>query len=539
MKAPKPVVLIIMDGWGLAPAGPGNAIALADTPNINRFWAVYPKTQLLASGEAVGLPHGEDGNSETGHLNLGGGQIVFQDLPRIDMATADGSFLQVPAFKAVAEHVRQNKSSLHLLGLIGAGGVHSSIRHIFSLIQLAKRENLSRVFFHLFTDGRDSPPTSAQTFLAKVEAETQKTGVGKIATLCGRYFGMDRDYHWERTQRAYELIVLGKGSAAPSVAEAISQSYQNGKTDEFIEPIVIDKDGLIKDNDGVIFFNFRIDRPRQLTKAFVLPDFETLDIKKAPFDPYAEKYGLRLYQVPEKTTTTFKREKILKNLFFVTMTEYEKGLSVHVAFTPETVKLPLARVISENELRQFHIAETEKERFVTYYFNGQREKPFPGEDRIEIPSPNVSTYDQKPEMSAHEVTEELLKRIKTNIYDFIVVNYANPDMVGHTGVLKAGIRACEVIDECVGRVVNTVGNLGGSSIIVADHGNVEEMINLQTGEMDTEHSANPVPFIVIDKNADSRARSLPRGVLADVAPTILGIMGIAKPDLMTGRDLLQ
>ena len=540
---PRPVVLIILDGWGLAPEGPGNAVTLARTPNISRFWAVYPHTELTASGEAVGLPRGENGNSETGHLNLGAGQIVYQDLPRINMSIADGSFYQIPAFKAAASHVKKNNSSLHLLGLIGAGGVHSSLTHLLALLRFAKEEGLKQVFLHLFTDGRDSPPTSAPIYVAQIEKEIQEAGLGQIATLTGRYYAMDRDNRWERTKKAYEVMVQGIGSKHHSPSEAIKKSYEAGRTDEFLEPVVlVDKDkkpiGLIKDHDAVIFFNFRIDRPRQLTKAFVLPNFETLVIKKAAFDPYAERYGLRLYEVPEETTT-FKREKILSDLFFVTMTEYEKGLPTQIAFPPEPVKMPLARVLSENNLRQFHIAETEKERFITYYFNGQREDPFVGEDRKEIPSPQVTTYDKKPEMSAYEVTDELLKRLKTNIYDFIVLNYANPDMVGHTGVLEAGIKACEVVDECLAKVVSTTTNIGGVAVITADHGNVEEMINASTGEIDTEHSANPVPFIIIDKRFDSGGRVLPRGILADVAPTILALMGVRKPEFMSGRNLLQ
>lgn len=538
MSVPKPVVLIILDGWGLATEGPGNAVTQANTPDYNRFWHVYPHTQLIASGEAVGLFRGEDGNSETGHLNLGAGQIVFQEHPRINMSIADGSFFQIPAFKAAAKYVEKNNSRLHLLGLVGAGGVHSSLEHLFALLHFAKDEGLKNVFLHLFTDGRDSPPSSALTYISKIEKETEKNGIGRIATLCGRYFAMDRDYHWERTQKAYELMVLGKGNKATSATEAINQAYQNGKTDEFIEPALIDKNGLIKEHDAVIFFNFRIDRPRQLTKALILPDFETIKIERAPFDPYAERYGLRQYEALGKTTT-FNRKKVLKHLFFVTMTEFEKGLPAQIAFPPEVVKIPLARVLAEKGLRQFHIAETEKERFVTYYFNGQREEPFPGEDRLEIPSPNVSTYDQKPEMSAFEVTEEVEKRIKRKTYDFILVNYANPDMVGHTGVLKAGIKACEVVSHCLGAVVKTTINLGGLVVVTADHGNVEEMINLQTGGVDTKHSTNPVPFIVIDKQFDRRRKALPRGILADVAPTILAIMGIEKPESMTGRNLFQ
>ena len=534
----KPVVLIILDGWGLAPAGPGNAISQAKIPNFQKFWAAYSKTQLSASGQAVGLPKGERGNSEAGHLNLGAGQIVFQDLPRIDMAIADGNFFENPAFKQAVAHVKKNNSTLHLLGLIGAGGVHSSIEHLIALIHLAKTENISNLYLHLFTDGRDSPPTSAITYLQKVEEELRKTGVGKIASLMGRYFAMDRDNRWERTQKAYEALVLGVGKTGTSITQAIQESYAAGKTDEFIEPVILNKEGLIKDNDAVIFFNFRIDRPRQLTKAFVLPDFEKLEIKKVSFDPYAERYGLKIYEVP-RGTTTFKRKKVLKNLFFVTLTEYEKGLPVVVAFPPEPVKLPLARILAENNLRQLHIAESEKYPHVTVFFDGGREQPFPGEDWVEIPSPKVATYDLKPEMSARELTEQLLKRLKSGLYDFILVNFANPDMVGHTGVISAGIKACEVVDECLGKIVNSVLNLGGCCLITADHGNIEEMINLTTGEIDTEHSTNPVPFIFVNKQLNLGGRILPRGILADVAPTILALFGINKPELMTGKNLLQ
>jgi len=534
----KPVVLIVLDGWGLAPAGPGNAISQAKTPNFQKYWAVYPKTQLQASGEAAGLPKGERGNSEAGHLNLGAGGIVFQDLPRIDMAIADGTFFQKGAFLKAAQHVRKNQSRLHLLGLIGAGGVHSSMEHLLALIRFAKNQNINDVYIHLFTDGRDSPPTSAINYILKVEEELKNLEIGKIATLIGRYYAMDRDNRWEKTQKAYDLLVLGKGEAATNPVEAIKKSYALGKTDEFIEPIILDRQGTIKDSDAVIFFNFRIDRPRQLTKAFVLPNFETLEIKKASFDPYAERYGLKIYETP-KGTTTFKREKILKNLFFVTMTEYEKNLPVAVAFPPEPVKMPLTRVLSEEGLRQLHIAESEKYPHVTVFFDGGREKPSVGEDWVEVPSPKVATYDLKPEMAAYELTDQVLKRLKGNIYDFILVNFANPDMVGHTGVISAGIKACEVVDECLGKIVETVLNLNGACIVTADHGNVEEMINLTTGEIDTEHSINPVPFIVIDKRYNHGGRILPRGILADVAPTVLGLLGIEKPQLMIGKNLVN
>lgn len=534
-----PVILAILDGWGIATGGPGNAITLAKTPNFDRLWAVYPRARLNASGEAVGLTRGEDGNSETGHLNLGAGQIVFQDLPRIDLSIANGAFFKVSAFKTAADHVRRHSSALHLIGLASPAGVHSSLRHLFALLQLARQEKLSRVYLHLFTDGRDSSPTIAQTYLTEVEEECRKIGIGKIATLCGRYYGMDRDYHWERTQKAYELIVSGKGARFNSIKEAVSASYRAGKTDEFLEPVLLDPEGLVKSGDAVISYNFRIDRPRQLTKAIVLPDFENYVSQKAAFDPYAEKYGLKQYELPSEKTTTFRREIFLQNLLFVTMTEYEKNLPVRIAFEPDTVKLPLARVISEKGLRQFHIAETEKERFVTYYFNGQREQPFPGEDRVEIPSPDIPTYDLKPEMAAYEVTTEVLKRLSTRLYDFMVINFANPDMVGHTGVLSAGIRACEVVDDCLGKLVQAVGTQNGTVLVTADHGNVEEMINLQTGEVDTEHSSNPVPLIVAGPQFINQSRDLPQGVLADVAPTILHLMNIPKPDIMTGQNLLR
>ena len=534
----RPFVLVILDGWGLAPPHKGNAIDLANTPNFDKLWSVYPHTQLLASGEAVGLPKGEDGNSETGHLNLGAGKIVFQDLPRINNCISDGSFFEIEAFKKVIKHIKENNSNLHLMGLIGFGGVHSNLEHLFALLRLAKNEGLKNVYLHLFTDGRDSPPHSAMLHISNIQEEIEKIGIGKIATLCGRYFAMDRDHRWERTQKAYELITQGKGKTGISIKEALKETYNREKTDEFLEPLLLEKEGLVKNNDGVIFFNFRIDRPRQLTKAFVLKDFEKLKLTKVSFDPYAEKYGLKQYQTPS-TEKPFTRKIILKNLCFVTMTEYEKGLPTEIAFPPRIVKMPLSRVLAEKEICQLHLAETEKERFITYYFNGQREKPFPGEDKIEIPSPKVATYDQKPEMSAYEITDTLLERLKLGLYDFFVVNFANPDMVGHTGVLKAGIKACEVVDECLGKLIRTILNLDGICFIVADHGNTEEMLSLIDGKVDTKHSVNPVPFIIVGKQFAQNYHALKKGVLADVAPTILSVMGINKPQLMTGNNLLS
>ena len=533
----KKVILIVLDGWGIAPDSAGNAITRASTTNFNRFWAAYPHTQLQASGEAVGLPKGEDGNSETGHLNLGAGQIVFQDLPRIDLSIADGNFFKKPAFLKACDHCKKNNSRLHLIGLIGSGGVHSSLEHLFALLQLAKQQQVNQLFLHLFTDGRDSPPTSATAYISQIDQTIKNFSLGKIASLCGRYFAMDRDLRWERTQKAYDLLTLGKGDSFPDAQSAIKASYQSGKTDEFIEPTIIDPDGVVKDKDAVIFFNFRIDRPRQLTKAFVLNDFENHQSKKPAFDPYAEKYGLKIYEKPAGSTS-FKREKIIKDLCFVTMTEYEKNLPTEIAFGPQEVKMPLGRVIAENGLRQFHLAETEKERFVTYYFNGQRETPFPGEEWQEIPSPKVATYDLQPEMSAFQVKDAIIKKMKSDQYDFLLVNFANPDMVGHTGNLEAGIKAVETTDHCLAEIVKTATPLKMAVVITADHGNVEEMIDLNTGQIDTKHSTNPVPLIVIDEQFEASGRVLQSGILADIAPTILHLMGLSKPELMTGRSLL-
>ena len=542
---PKPLVLIVLDGWGLAPPNKGNAVTLAKTPNFTRYWSSFPHTQLAASGEEVGLPRAEEGNSEVGHINLGAGTIVYQDLPRINIDIADGSFFEKPAFLAVANHVKQFNSRLHLMGLLGAGGVHSSLEHIFALLQFAKKENIEKVFLHLFTDGRDSPPTSAPLYLREVENECRELGVGEIATVCGRYFAMDRDLRWERTKRAYEAIAKGIGETAASSLEAVQKSYGQKRTDEFVLPTVIVKDGKpiaqVSDNDGVIFFNFRIDRPRQLTEAFVFPEFETMVREKISFDPYAEKYYKKTYAPTSSyKIQTFSRGPKIPNLFFVTMTRYEDGLPVEAAYPPIEVETPLAKVLFDKGLRQLHLAETEKERFVTYYFDGQREMNFPGEDWVEIPSPQeVPTYDLKPEMSAFEVKDYLLQKVKEQAFNFILVNFANPDMVGHTGVLEAGIKACEIVDDCLGQIVNEVLQQKGACIITADHGNVEEMINLQTGEVDTEHSTNPVPFIFVSEEFRDRPRELPEGILADVAPTILSVLGIEKPTEMLGKNLLE
>ncbi|MFH1289230.1 MAG: 2,3-bisphosphoglycerate-independent phosphoglycerate mutase, partial [Patescibacteria group bacterium] len=509
----KPVVLIILDGWGMAVEKRGNAVFLANTPNFDKYFKVYPKTTLSASGEDVGLPHGEPGNSEAGHLNLGAGKIVFQEQPAIDMAIASGFFAENKAFLKAIEHSKKNNSNLHLMGLISTGSVHSNFGHLLALLHLAKTKNLPQVYLHLFTDGRDSAPHSSIQVIGELEKEMENIGIGKISTISGRYFAMDRDYRWERIEKAYKAITSFSEKKFTSALLGITASHNQEITDEFIEPfnIVNGETTLIKDNDAVIFFNYRIDRPRELTKAFVLPDFENFVPKKSAFDPYAEKYGLKQYTLP-KEQKTFKREKILKNLFFATMTEYEPGLPVEVAFYPGKVSLPLARILSEKDLRQLHIAETEKERHVTYYFNGRREKPFPGEDWLEIPSPKIAKYDTQPEMSAYGLTEQVLKKLKLQVYDFVLINFANPDIVAHTGNLEASIKACEAVDDCLGQIAQTVLNLGGICFITADHGNAEELIDLKTGEIDTQHSSYPVPFIAISNQFRSSPAILAKGV---------------------------
>lgn len=548
MNPPKTdfVILTVLDGWGLAAPGPGNAIAQANTLNMDKFWASYPHTQLAASGESVGLPKGEAGNTEVGHLNLGAGRIVYQDLTRINMAIADGSFFKNEVLLGAIDHANKFNSNLHLMGLIGAGGVHSNIEHIYALIQLCARNKFERVYLHLFTDGRDSPPTSALTYINLLKQVMQKENVGRVATIMGRYWAMDRDQRWDRTQKAYLALTKGMGQLVKTPQEAIEMSYSQGKTDEFIDPSIIsDKEGhpvaLIKENDSVIFFNFRIDRPRQLTKAFVSPDFVKSDLEW-DFDPYAVKYEKTHLAQPKTPQKLFDRGPRINNLYFVMMTEYGKPLvddGAKVAFPKEIVDLPLGRVLSEADKRQLRMAESEKERFVTYYFNGQQDTVFPGEEREIIPSPKVATYDQKPEMSARQITDSLLNRLRTaNGYSFILVNFANADMVGHTGNIGPTAIACQVVDECLGRIANYVLAYNGTLLITGDHGNAEEMINPHTGEIQTEHTSNPVPFIAVSKNLLGSNISLQSGILADVAPTTLRLLGMEIPDAMTGRNLL-
>ncbi len=539
----QPLVLLVLDGWGVAPAGSGNAISLAKLTHIPALLSSYPHGLLGASGEAVGLPVGEDGNTETGHINIGAGRVVYQDFPRINLSVADGGFFRNEAFLGAIRYAKTHRSNMHIMGIISDASVHGSREHLYALLELMKIEaGTTNVFLHLFTDGRDARPKSARGFLAEVELRLSRLGIGKIATVMGRYWAMDRDRRWERTQKAYEALTSSTTRSAPNAMVAVDQAYREGTTDEFIEPtVILDSEGSplprIHNHDAVIFYNFRIDRPRQLTRAFVLSDFETHK-KEESFDPYAVKYYHKHVVELETQTQPFKRTVELPNLFFVTMTEYERGLPATVAFPLEPVTTPLGAVFSELGLRQLRMSETEKERFVGYYFNGMREDPFKGEDRIIVPSPRVATYDLVPQMSALELTQKLMDRINIGLYSFILVNFANPDMVAHTGNIAATIKACETVDACVGRIVDTTLAAGGTCVITGDHGNAEEMLG-PDGGVDTEHSTYPVPFIFVDAKVRGKTGMLPSGVLADIAPTVLAWNNIAVPADMTGKNLLS
>lgn len=539
----KGVILIVLDGYGVAPPGPGNAIYLANPTNILSYFSSFPNTVLRASGQAVGLPTNEVGNTEVGHINLGAGRVVFQDLPRINMAIADGSFYKNPSLLKIREHLYQTQGNLHFLGLVGEGGVHSSMEHLYALLYFAKENAVTNVFLHVITDGRDSPPKSAAQIVNQLDEKLTQTGIGKIATVIGRYYAMDRDRRWERTERAYNCLTKGSSSTAKSANEAITKEYSLGKTDEFIEPTTIVSDNkpiaLIREGDAVVFFNYRIDRPRQLTKAFVLENFEEDANKSFSFDPYAVKYHKTHYPTDVIVYPPFKRGTKLEDLLFITMTEYEKNLPVEIAFPPVTVLNPIGKVFAEKGMMQLRMAESEKERFVTFYFNGLRESPFPLENRLIIPSPKVSTYDLKPEMAAYEITEQLLTNMRSMRYPFIFVNFANADMVGHTGNIQATIQAIKTLDLCLEKIVHQALPLNYSVLITGDHGNAEQKINPQTGEISTEHTANPVPFIYIATNVRGRAVKLQSGILADVAPTVLSLLDIQKPHEMTGRNLLE
>jgi 2,3-bisphosphoglycerate-independent phosphoglycerate mutase len=495
------ILLIILDGWGISERVEGNAIRQAHTPNYDRLLSQYPHSELGASGEDVGLPDRQMGNSEVGHMNLGAGRIVYQDYTRINRAIRDKSFFEEKILLEAVENVRKNNSQLHLIGLVSDGGVHSHISHVAALLELAADYSVETVV-HPFLDGRDVLPKSASIYLQQLGKEMKEKGVGTIGTLMGRYYAMDRDNRWRRTQRAYEALTGIEGLKATSVEDALKASYERKEYDEFVQPTIIGD--TIRERDSVIFFNFRPDRARQLTRAFV-------------DDPFAH----------------FEREKL--NIYFVCMTEYEEDIDVPVVFPPLSFKNTLGEVLSKNNLNQLRIAETEKYYHVTYFFNGGEEDRFKGEDRILIPSPKVATYDLKPEMSAYEITKRMIKEILSEKYDVIILNFANPDMVAHTGDLSAGIKAIEAVDECVGRIIDAC-NVDASEnvvLITADHGNAEQMTEIDTGEPYTAHTSNPVPFIITKQCA------VRPGILADIAPTILDLLGIEKPQEMDGESLIK
>jgi 2,3-bisphosphoglycerate-independent phosphoglycerate mutase len=551
-----PVVLLILDGYGIAPPSPGNAISQAKTPNMTHLMSTFPHGELVASGESVGLPANEVGNTEVGHLNLGAGRVVLQDLKRINKAILDGDFFLNKALRDAASHVGANNSKLHIIGLVSSGEVHSSINHLYAVLDFCKKSGIKNVYLHLLTDGRDAPPNEGVEIIRKVEEHLKTIGVGTIATIMGRYYGMDRDRRWDRIKLAYEALVVGKGKIARSAVEALTNSYTSGKTDEFVEPTVIVNQSnvpvaTIGDNDSAIFFNFRIDRPRELTMALTVPDFTKANISWE-FDPYATKYG--------KTHTTatvgevqrnepFVRGRIPANLFFVTMTQYQKNIPVNgIMFPPEIIKSGLAETLAKQNIPQMHMSESEKERFVTYYFDGQNEGKFPLEDTLIVPSPKVATYDKKPQMSVNELAYEVKRVLALDKYKFLVINFANVDMVAHTGIIPPTIRAVEYVDQALGEVFNAVLSVGGTLIVTADHGNGEELLTYPAGSyffttsqgvVNTDHSNFPVPIVFANKSLEGKVKVITGGVLGDVAPTILAILGIQKPLAMTGRNLLE
>jgi len=516
MRRPKPVVLTILDGWGYSPETKGNAIALARKPNYDSLMKTFPNTLIHTSGPYVGLPEGQMGNSEVGHMNMGAGRIVQMDVTRIDAMIASGEFYRQPLLLEAMQRGRARQ--LHLLGLVSDGGVHSHINHLFALLRMARENKVERVFIHCFTDGRDTPPESGMAFLQQLEQKMRELGVGRIASVSGRYYAMDRDNRWERIERAYRAVVHGQSETTFSdPIAAVRASYEKGVTDEFIIPAAITEApvpgrpaaprGPIRDDDAVIFFNFRADRARQMTRAIAEPDFKEFADADRP-----------------------------KNLCYVAMTQYEKTWPwLRYVQAPEKLEHVLAQIFGELNYKNLRVAETEKYAHVTYFFNGGVEKPYAGEERILVPSPKVPTYDLKPEMSAAGITDAVVKAIEKGDFDAIIMNYANADMVGHSGKLDATIKAVETVDECLGRLYQTLKPKGGAWIITADHGNAETMIDPKTGGPHTYHTTNPVPFILATE--DGAMRLTPNGSLRDVAPTMLGIISQPEPIEMTGRDL--
>lgn len=507
----RPTVLLILDGYGLSEQTEHNAIALADTPVMDRLMEEYPFAKGNASGLAVGLPEGQMGSSEVGHLNMGAGRIVYQDLVRITKEIESGSFFENEALLKAMDNAKENGTSLHIFGLLSDGGVHSHNFHLYALLELAKRRGLNKVYVHCFTDGRDTPPESGKDYIRALQDEMDRIGCGRIATVAGRYYAMDRDNHWDRIEKAYRAITLGEGETADSAMEAVTQSYAKGETDEFILPTVVMENGaptaVVGDGDSVVFYNFRSDRAKEMTRVFCCEAFDGFD------------------RGPRKQVT------------YVCFTDYDATIpNKEVAFEKEEMVNTFGEWLAVNGLKQARIAETEKYAHVTSFFNGGREAPNEGEDRFLIPSPQVATYDLQPEMSAQAVCDTLIDKIRSGEYDVIVANFANSDMVGHTGVEKAAVEAVECLDECIGRVVETIREVDGQLFICADHGNAEVMVNEETGEPWTAHTSNPVPFILV--NYDPAYCLREGGCLADIAPTLIEMMGMEKPAEMTGKSLL-
>ncbi|MBR2290096.1 MAG: 2,3-bisphosphoglycerate-independent phosphoglycerate mutase [Clostridia bacterium] len=510
MENKKVTMLMILDGFGINEKTEGNAVKLANTPNLDRILTENPNTIIHTSGRDVGLPDGQMGNSEVGHTNIGAGRIVYQDLQKINKSIEDGDFFSVPEFVKAVENCKEHNSKLHLIGLVSDGGVHSHNRHLYGLLEMAKRKDFEDVYVHCFMDGRDTPPASGETYITELENKIAEKGVGKIASVSGRFYAMDRDKRWNRVELAYNAMVKGEGEKANSATQAVEESYQREEFDEFIKPtVIVDSNGeptaTIGENDSVIFFNFRPDRAREITRTIVDPDFDG-----------------------------FARDKFFKT-YFVCMTPYDETMpNVEVAFKKEELKNTFGEYISNLGKTQLRIAETEKYAHVTFFFNGGKEEQYEGEDRILVPSPKVETYDLKPEMSAEEVTVNVVNAIDSGKYDAIILNYANPDMVGHTGSLEAVIKALEYLDGCVERVVEAIERNGGVLLIVADHGNCEQMIDYKTGEPHTAHTTNPVPLAMVGRPN----RKLKEGRLADLTPTMLDLMGLEKPAEMSGESLL-
>ncbi|MBE5990453.1 MAG: 2,3-bisphosphoglycerate-independent phosphoglycerate mutase [Paenibacillaceae bacterium] len=507
----KPVVLMILDGYGLNNNCDHNAVCEARTPVMDQLMSQCPYVKGNASGLAVGLPDGQMGNSEVGHLNMGAGRIVYQELTRITKAISDGDFFTVPEFLQAVENCKKNNSALHMWGLVSDGGVHSHIGHIYGLLELAKKNGLEKVYVHCFLDGRDTPPASGKSYVEALEAKMKELGVGKVASVSGRYYAMDRDNRWDRVSRAYDALTKGEGNQAQSATAGIQASYDAEKNDEFVEPFVVTENGapvaVVEDGDSVIFFNFRPDRARELTRAFCDDEFKG-----------------------------FEREKRL-NLTYVCFTDYDETIKNKlVAFKKESIVNTFGQFLADHNMTQARIAETEKYAHVTFFFNGGVEEPNKGEDRILVPSPKVATYDLQPEMSAPVVCDKLVEAVTSGKYDVIIVNFANPDMVGHTGIEDAAIKAIETVDACVGRTVDAVKEMNGVMFICADHGNAEQLLDYETGEPFTAHTTNPVPFILV--NADPSCKLREGGCLADIAPTLIELMGMEQPKEMTGKSLI-